>query len=91
MCKAQIISLILLENILLVLSFCLYFNVIRVTLITGLYRRLTKENLEKHGFLRPQNMSLTENSNRVFLPGVGEHGSFLYAISKVIICNLYEM
>ena len=31
--------------------------------------------------------SLTENSNQAFLLGVGEHDSFLYAISKVIICN----
>ena len=48
---------------------------------------MTKENLEKPGFLRPQDMSLTENSNKAFLPGVGEHDVFLYAISKVIICN----
>ena len=33
-------------------------------------------------------MSLTENSNQDFLPGVGEHDSFLYIFSKVIICNL---
>ena len=32
-------------------------------------------------------MSLTENSNQAFLPGVGEHDSFVYEISKVIICN----
>ena len=32
-------------------------------------------------------MSLTENSNQAFLPGAGEHDSFLYAISKDIICN----
>ena len=80
-------SLVLLENILLVLSFCWYFNVIRITLIQAFYRRLTKENLEKHGFLRPQDMSLTKNSNQAFRPGVGEHDSFLYAISEVIICN----
>ena len=69
---------------------CLFvgiFNVIRVTLITGLYRRLTKENLEKQGFLRPQDMSLTENSNQAFLPVVGEHDSFLYIFYKVIICH----
>ena len=30
-------------------------------------------------------MSLTENGNQAFLPVVGEHGSFLYAICKVII------
>ena len=35
-------------------------------------------------------MFLTENSNQAFLPGVGEHDSFLYAISKVIICNFVE-
>ena len=27
-------------------------------------------------------MTLTGNSNQAFLPGVGEHDSFLYAISK---------
>ena len=32
-------------------------------------------------------MSLTENSNQVFLPADREHGSFSYAIYKVIICN----
>ena len=32
-------------------------------------------------------MSQTENSNQDFFPGVGEHDSFLYAISNVIICN----
>ena len=25
-------------------------------------------------------MSLTENGKQAFLPGIGEHGSFLYAI-----------
>ena len=34
-------------------------------------------------------MSLTINSNKVFLPGVGEHGSFIYAICKVIICRFF--
>ena len=87
MLKAQIITLILLENILLVLSFYSIFNVIRVTLITGLLQTTEKENLGKHGFLRPQDMSLTKNSNQAFLPGVGENDSFLYTISKVIICN----
>ena len=29
----------------------------------------------------------TKNSNQVSLPVAGEHGSFLYAIFKVIICN----
>ena len=33
-------------------------------------------------------MSLTGNSNQAFLPGVGEHDPFLYAIAKVIICNV---
>ena len=36
-------------------------------------------------------MSLTENNNQAFLPRVGEHDSFLYAISKVISAMLYKM
>ena len=32
-------------------------------------------------------MSQAENSKQVSLPVAGEHGSFLYAIYKVIICN----
>ena len=36
-------------------------------------------------------MSHTENSNQVSLPVAGEHGSFLYAIYKVIICNFVQM
>ena len=32
-------------------------------------------------------MSQAENSNQVSLPKAGEHGSFLYAVYKVIICN----
>ena len=56
-------------------------------MITGLLQTTDQKYLEKHGFLRPQDMSLTENSTQAFLPGVGEHDSFLYAISKVIICN----
>ena len=32
-------------------------------------------------------MFLTENGNQAFLPGVREHASFLYMLSKVIICN----
>ena len=32
-------------------------------------------------------MSQAEKSNQVSLPVAGEHGSFLYAIYKVIICN----
>ena len=35
-------------------------------------------------------MSLTENSNQVFLPAVREHGSFLYAVYKVIFCNFVK-
>ena len=31
-------------------------------------------------------MSQAENSNQVSLPVAGEHGSFLYAVYKVIIC-----
>ena len=67
--------------------FSWYFNVIRVTLITDLVQTTDQRKLRKHGFLRPQDMSLTENSNQAFLPRVGEHDSFLYAISKVIICT----
>ena len=32
-------------------------------------------------------MSQAENSNQDSLPVAGEHGTFLYAIYKVIICN----
>ena len=32
-------------------------------------------------------MSQAEKSNQVSLPLAGEHGLFLYAIYKVIICN----
>ena len=35
-------------------------------------------------------MFLTENGKQVFLPGVGEHGSFLFAIYKVIIYNFVQ-
>ena len=48
---------------------------------------MTEENIVKHGFGIPQDMSQTENSNQVSLPVAGEYGSFLYAICKVIICN----
>ena len=48
---------------------------------------MTKENILKHGFLIPQDMSQAENSNQVSIPVAGEHGSFLYAIYEVIICN----
>ena len=48
---------------------------------------MTRENRVKHGFLIPQDMSQTENSNQVSLPVAWEHGLFLYAIYKVIICN----
>ena len=34
-------------------------------------------------------MSLTENRSQAFIPGVGEHSSFLYKIYiQVIFCNL---
>ena len=48
---------------------------------------MTKENIVKHGFQIPLEMPLTENINPVSLPVAGEHGSFLYAIYNVIICN----
>ena len=58
------------QYILLVLYFvycyfqCLWGN--------GNYRifteKMTTENLVKHGFMRPLDMSLTENSNQLFLP-----------------------
>ena len=41
---------------------------------------MTKENIVKHGFGIPQDMSQTENSNQGTLPMAGEHDSFLYAI-----------
>ena len=41
---------------------------------------MTKENIVKHGFQIPQDMSQTENSNQGSLPVAWEHGSFLYAI-----------
>ena len=87
MCKVQIISLILLEYIILVLSFCRYFNVIKGTLITGLLQTTDKRKLRKAWVSKAQDMSLTENSNQALLPGVGKHDLFLYAISEVIICN----
>ena len=86
--STQIISLILLENITLVMFLCTtYFNVCRVALITGHLQKITKENLVQHMFLRSKDMSLTENSNQGFLTGIGNHDSFLYTIFKVIICN----
>ena len=48
---------------------------------------MTKENKAKHVFWIPQDMSQAENSNQVSLPVAGEHGLFLYAIYRVIICN----
>ena len=41
---------------------------------------MTKENIVKHEFRIPQDMSQTENSNQGSLPVAGEHGSFLFAI-----------
>ena len=35
-------------------------------------------------------MSQTEKGNQVSLPVAGEHGSFLFAIYKVIICNFLQ-
>ena len=48
---------------------------------------MTKENIVKIWISIPQDMSQTENSNQVSLSVAGEHGSFLYAIYNVIICN----
>ena len=48
---------------------------------------MTKENIVKHGFRIPQDMTQTENSNQVSFPDAGEHGSFLYSINKVIVYN----
>ena len=41
---------------------------------------MTLENIVKHGFRIPQDITQTENSNQGSLPVAGEHGSFLYAI-----------
>ena len=80
--------LMLLENISLVLYFVLLFSkLVGYHWLQAIYRRLTKENWLNHGFLRSQDISMTVNSNQVFLPGVGEQGSFLFAIYKVIICK----
>ena len=51
---------------------------------------MTKENIVKHGFRIPKDMSQTENSNQVSLAEAGEHGSFLYAIFKGIICKFIK-
>ena len=45
------------------------FNVYGVTVITGHLQKPDHRKLVKHGFLRPPDMSLTENSNQLFLPG----------------------
>ena len=63
------------------------FNVIRETLITCLLQTTDQRKLRKKWVSKAQDMLLTENSNKAFLPGVREHDSFLYAISKVNICN----
>ena len=42
--------------------------------LQAIYRKLNTENLVKHGFPRPQDISLTENSDQVFLPGGGGGG-----------------
>ena len=51
---------------------------------------MTKENIVKHGFRIPKDMSQTENSNQVSLPVAGEHGSFLYAIYKSLSAIPYK-
>ena len=69
------------ENMILVLSFVLVFSrLLELHWLQVIYRRLTKENFVKQEFLRHKDMSLTRNSNQVFLLGVGEHDSFLCAI-----------
>ena len=50
---------------------------------------MTKKNIVKHGFQIPLDMPQTENSNQLSLPVAGEHGSFLYTIYNVIICNFF--
>ena len=42
------------------------YNVSTVTLGTGHLQKFDHRKLVKHAFLRPQDMSLTENSNQVF-------------------------
>ena len=56
-----------------------FFYVIREILITCLLQTTDQRKLT--WVFKAQDMSLTENSNKAFLPGVGEHDSFLYAIS----------
>ena len=63
------------------------FSVIRVILITGLLQTTDQRKLRKTWVSKAPDMSMTDNSSQAFLPGVREHDSFLYAISKVIICN----
>ena len=55
-------------------------------MITGLLHTTDQRKLRKNIGSLGQDMFLTKNSNQVFLSVVGEHDSFLYAISKVIIC-----
>ena len=59
-----------------------------------IYRKVTTENLVKHGFSRPQDMSLTENSDQVSLPGgcnrtqnlrFGPYTNKLHSMQKIII------
>ena len=78
-------SLILLEDIILVLLLCCFFNVCRVTLITCHLQKMTIDKLVKHGFLGLQDKSVTKNSN--FFPWDWDYVSVLYATYKVIICN----
>ena len=63
------------------------FNVSSVTLIKGHLQKNDRRKHSKTWVSNTQDMSQTENSNQVSLPVAGEHGSFLYAINKVIICN----
>ena len=53
---------------------------------------MTIENLVKHGFNKPQDMSLTEESNQVFLPGAKEHGFYMQSIKSLsAICIKYNI
>ena len=80
---AQIFSLILLEKILLALYFMYrYFNVGKVTLITGHLQKTGHRKLSTTWiFLRPQDLSLTEISNLVF-------SSLGWETRFILTCNL---
>ena len=53
----------------------------------AIYTKLNYGNYLRYSFLRPQDMSLTENCIQVFLSMDCEHGSVLYAIYKGSIYN----